>query len=210
LTLFASNSYTGATTISAGTLQLGNGTSGNDGSLATSGIKNNATLAYDPYGAQTAGYVVSGSGGLALIGPGKLTVSASDSYAGPTTVNSGTLAIGVANALPFGAGYGNVSLAASATLDLAGNSVAVNGLTSLGTIGNSGAAAVTLTVGNNNQNSQLYGVLKNTGGSLALDKTGIGTLTLANTNNTYAGGTTINGGVLNIAADGALGAASGT
>ena len=42
-----------------------------------------------------------------------------------------------------------------------------------------------------------------------MDKTGSGTLTLANTNNTYAGGTTINGGTLNIAGDGAFGAASG-
>jgi autotransporter-associated beta strand protein len=40
-----SSSYTGATIVSAGTLQLGDGTAGHDGSLATGGITNNATLA---------------------------------------------------------------------------------------------------------------------------------------------------------------------
>ena len=48
LTFTGNNTYSGATTISAGTLQLGNGAAGHDGSLATSGITNNATLAYDP------------------------------------------------------------------------------------------------------------------------------------------------------------------
>ena len=188
---------------------MGNGAAGNDGALATSGINNNGTLVYAPNLPQTAGYPISGSGGLSLVGPGSLTLAASNSYTGPTTVSNGTLAMGVANALPVGSGRGNVSLAAGATLDLAGNSLAINGLTSTGTIDNTGPAAGTLTVGYNNQSSQLFGVVQNTGGSLALYKLGVGTLVLANSNNSYAGGTTLNGGVLNIAADGALGAASG-
>ncbi len=204
VTFLNANSYTGATTISAGTLQLGNGAAGNDGALATSGINNNGTLVYAPNLPQTAGYPISGSGGLSLVGPGSLTLAASNSYTGPTTVSNGTLAMGVANALPVGSGRGNVSLAAGATLDLAGNSLAINGLTSTGTIDNTGPAAGTLTVGYNNQSSQLFGVVQNTGGSLALYKLGVGTLVLANSNNSYAGGTTLNGGVLNIAADGAL------
>ena len=138
-----------------------------------------------------------------------MTLSALNTYSGPTIVNNGTLAMGLANALPSGAGCGNVYLAAIATLDLAGKSVAVNGLTSLGAIDNTGSASVVLTVGNNDQNSQLYGVVQNTGGNLALYKTGAGMLTLASTNNTYAGGTTLDGGVLNVAGDGELGAASG-
>ncbi len=209
VTFLNANSYTGATTISAGTLQLGNGAAGNDGALATSGINNNANLVYAPNLPQTAGYAITGSGGLSLVGPGSLTLAASNSYSGPTNVSNGTLAMGVANALPFGAGRGNVALAASATLDLAGNSLAVNGLSSTGAVNNSGPAAVTLTAGYNDQNGQLYGVVQNTGGSLALYKTGVGTLILANSNNTYAGGTTLGSGVLNVAADGALGAANG-
>lgn len=112
LTLTASNTYSGATTISGGTLQLGTGTSGQDGSInGTSGVTNNGTLVYNIAGNLTAGYAISGGGGLvnvgsgavtlsgsisgggsvAQAGPGTLTLSASNSYTGGTTLSAGTL-----------------------------------------------------------------------------------------------------------------------
>ena len=94
-------------------------------------------------------------------------------------------------------------------LDLAGNNLAVNGLNSAGTIDNTAGGSVILSVGNNNASSTISGVVQNSGGNLTVDKTGAGTLTLSNVNNTYAGGTTINAGALNFAADGSLGAATG-
>ena len=46
LVLTASNSYLGGTTISGGTLQLGDGTNGHDGSLAGN-MTNNWAMVYD-------------------------------------------------------------------------------------------------------------------------------------------------------------------
>lgn len=47
----------------------------------------------------------------------------------------------------------------------------------------------TLTVGGNNATSVFDGVIQNTGGTLAVNKTGTGQLTLGGANNTYSGGT---------------------
>ena len=71
------NTYTGATTITGGTLQLGTGVSGHDGSIAgTSGVilANNTTLAYNIAGTQTASYAIGGGGGVSKLGPGTLTM----------------------------------------------------------------------------------------------------------------------------------------
>ena len=93
LCLTASNIYTGATDISGGTLQLGNGASGNDGSLNTSGITNNAALVYNLFGSQSANYSISGSGALTKAGVGTLTLSGNILATGDTTVSGGTLVL---------------------------------------------------------------------------------------------------------------------
>lgn len=91
--LTGTNTYTGATTIGAGTLQIGNG--GTSGSIAaTSGVTNNATLAYNRSDALSAGYVISGSGSLVKDGTGVLTLTNANTYTGATTINNGTLQIG--------------------------------------------------------------------------------------------------------------------
>ena len=97
--LTGSNTYTGATTISGGTLQLGTGQAGSIGS--TSGVVNNAALAYNIAGAQTAAYAIDGSGSIAGIGPGLVVLSGSNSYTGGTYLGGagGTLQLNNANAL---------------------------------------------------------------------------------------------------------------
>ena len=91
--LTTSNTYTGATTVSTGTLQLGTGTAGNDGSLtATSGMTNNGALVYNLAGSQTANYNIIGSGSLTKAGNAGLTLAgANNNYTGTTSVNGGTL-----------------------------------------------------------------------------------------------------------------------
>ncbi len=70
LLLTGANTYTGPTTISGGTLQLGDGSAGDDGSLATSSISNSGAIVYNLNGNQTAAYAISGSGSLTKTGPG--------------------------------------------------------------------------------------------------------------------------------------------
>jgi autotransporter-associated beta strand protein len=112
-----------------------------------------------------------------------------NTYAGNTTIASGTLRMNAIDALPHGAGKGNVVLNGAAsgvvsTLDLNGFSTTVNGLagtsnTLLGMVTNSSATAATLTVGDGGTNSTFAGLIA---GPLALTKIGAGTLTLSGAN----------------------------
>jgi autotransporter-associated beta strand protein len=95
LTLIATNSYTGGTTIAAGTLQLGDGTSGHDGVIpATGGISNSGALVFNLYGPQTYLGAISGSGSLATIGANTLTLCGSNTFTGGTMISGGTLQLG--------------------------------------------------------------------------------------------------------------------
>ncbi len=82
------NTYTGGTTISAGTLQLGNG--GTTGSV-TGNVTNNATLVFDHSDSPTYAGTISGSGGLVQNGSGLTTLTGSNTYTGGTTISAGTL-----------------------------------------------------------------------------------------------------------------------
>ena len=90
-TLTGTNGYTGATTISGGTLQLGDG--GTTGSIDdTSGIADNAALAFDRSDdGLTISTVISGTGSVAQIGSGTTTLSGADTYSGGTTIAAGTV-----------------------------------------------------------------------------------------------------------------------
>ena len=136
-----------------------------------------------------------GAVSLAKLGAGTLTLAGANTYSGATSVNAGTLQLGAANRLPDGAGKGGVSVAAGATLNLAGYSETVNGLDGAGTVDNTGASAATLTIGAGDSAGAFSGAIQDAGGNLSLVKTGSGTLTLSGTN-TYAGTTTVSGGTL--------------
>ncbi|MCL4207844.1 MAG: autotransporter-associated beta strand repeat-containing protein, partial [Pirellulaceae bacterium] len=152
-----------------------------------------------------------GTGNLIIVNDGAviLTNSTND-YAGNTVLgaagsgNNATLRLGAADVIPHGAGKGNVvfnaSASGTATFDLNGFSETINGLTSGGSGANvvdntSGTGTYTLTVGDNDQTSTYGGVIRNASGTLALVKTGGGTLTL-NGDNTYSGGTLVSSGTL--------------
>ncbi|HBB86211.1 MAG TPA: hypothetical protein DC047_01185, partial [Blastocatellia bacterium] len=140
--------------------------------------------------------LISGGGGVTTAPAAGIVIVANsgNSYSGDTIISAGsTLGIG-SGAIPDGSGKGNVSVAG--TLDLRANSETINGLSGSGTVDNTVNAAIyALTVGNNDQTSTFSGVIKNTTGTVALTKTGTGTLTLSG-GNTYGGATTLSGGTL--------------
>jgi fibronectin-binding autotransporter adhesin len=75
LVLINSNTYSGMTTVAGGTLQLGDGTPGHDGSInQTSGVTNNATVAFNFVAPQTVA-AISGTGTLAQTGPGTVIMN---------------------------------------------------------------------------------------------------------------------------------------
>lgn len=88
--LTSTNTYTGGTSINAGTLQLGNG--GANGAIIGN-VANNGTLAIDRSDAYTFGGLVSGTGGFTQRGGGTTALTAANSYKGTTTVEAGRLLI---------------------------------------------------------------------------------------------------------------------
>ncbi len=91
VTLTGSNSYSGTTTISAGTLQIGAGST--SGTLGSGAVTNNATLSFNRSDDVTVTNAISGTGALTKLGSNTLTLTANNTYAGTTTINGGTLVL---------------------------------------------------------------------------------------------------------------------
>ena len=118
-TLTGNNSYTGTTTISAGTLQIGNG--GASGTLGTTNVIDNGTLALNRSDVVTLGNTISGTGAFIQKGTGTTTLTGNNSYTGTTTISAGTLKLGAGASLAST----NINLgtmASQGTLDLTGKS----------------------------------------------------------------------------------------
>jgi autotransporter-associated beta strand protein len=99
LTISTDNDNTGVTTISGGTLQVGN--SGVTGALGSGAVSNNATLVYNRFGAANVG-PIHGTGNVIQIGLGDVTLTGINDYSGNTVVSNGTLTIGGGNSIGTG------------------------------------------------------------------------------------------------------------
>src|SRR3546814_649283 len=91
LTLTGDNNHTGGTTITAGTLQRGNG--GTTGGISGD-VANNATLAFNRSNGLTFDGLISGIGSVNKLGAGTVIFSADNSYTGITTIAAGVLQLG--------------------------------------------------------------------------------------------------------------------
>ena len=154
------------------------------GTFDTAG--NNATLS----GA------IGGPGSLTKIGLGTLTLSGSSTYSGPTGLNAGKLQAGTANVFSPGSAY---TIANGATLDANSFNQTIGSLAGTGTVT---LGSATLAAGNDNTNTRFSGAITGSGG---LTKIGTGTFTLSGIN-AYTGGTTVDGGVLEL--DGSIAGSS--
>jgi autotransporter-associated beta strand protein len=173
LTLSAANTYSGDTLISAGALQLGDGTA-QAGSVGGN-IVNNAALVFANPTDQTFAGTLSGSGSLTKTGSGTLTLSAANSFSGKTQIHAGTVALAdpgalAGSTLDYDNLGGTLSFGALTAATLGG----LEGGQDLALTNDSGQG-VTLTAGGDNASTTYSGVLSGPG---TLVKTGNGTLTL--------------------------------
>lgn len=191
LALTGSNTYTGGTTISAGTLELNNSTVLGD-------IVNNASLVVNNSVDGTYSGNISGTGAVIKgINTSILTLTGNNTFTGGLTLN-GPVSVSSDSNLGAASGsltFNNNSLITTANMALASTRsvVLASGSTYGGFSPNSGT---TLTYG---------GVISGLGG---LYKWNSGTLTLTGAN-TYAGGTTISSGILQVGANGTIGSILG-
>jgi autotransporter-associated beta strand protein len=131
------NTYTGTTTISAGTLQIGNG--GATGTLGTGAVTDNGALIFNRSNAMTVENVISGSGSLTQAGIGTTILTGINTYSRGTTVRSGILQAGSTTAF----GSGSITVASGATLDLNSQNMTSTGTLTLNGSGISNLGALT-------------------------------------------------------------------
>ena len=91
LVITGANTYSGATNINAGTLQVGN--AGTSGSLGNGNVVNNGSLVVDRNNALTVANVISGTGSFTQDGAGTTTLGGTNTYSGNTIVKEGVLVI---------------------------------------------------------------------------------------------------------------------
>jgi autotransporter-associated beta strand protein len=192
LILTGNNTYTGATTITAGTLQIGaNGTSG--ALSITSTLTNNGTLVFNRSNAITQGMdfanVIAGSGNIIKNGAGNLTLNGTNTFTGQLTIAEGAVIVSTLNNSGAAGVFGNST-----------NSVVLGSSGNNGTLSFTGATVTsskrfTMATGGTGVFDVATGGQLTVGqidGSGALSKTGAGNLVLGSAN-TYSGGSTLGG-----------------
>lgn len=154
------------------------------------------------------------TGGLTKSGAGTLVLSGANNQSGTVNVNEGTLKMNGTGLL--GATNIGLNVRQGATFDLNGVNIgtaasgtnSVNAFNGAGIITNTGGAAASLRVGNNNGSGYFTGIIQDGSAPLSFVKAGSGTQ--SNTGvNTYTGATVIAGGTLAVTSLADIGQASG-
>lgn len=140
--LTGSNTYTGGTTINAGTLQLGDGHS--SGSVI-GGIANDSALALSFSGSRVFTNSIFGTGRLIAEGPGKIILVGDNTFTGGTTIRAGSLQVGDGGS--NGRLDGPVAIEAGASLiwNLAPHFTVDGGISGSGGVVKSGTNTLTVT-----------------------------------------------------------------
>jgi fibronectin-binding autotransporter adhesin len=187
LVLSAANTYTGSTTITSGTLQLGSGST--TGSLsASSAISIAAGARFElnrsntvTQGTDFSSAAISGSGGFTQAGSGTAVLTAANTYSGTTAITAGALRLGSGGTVGSLSSSSPIQIASGARLEVNRSNTVTQGT-------DFSSAAIS--------------------GSGGFTQAGSGT-TVLTAANTYSGTTAITAGALNIRNGSAMGAVGG-
>ncbi len=238
-TLTGTNAYTGLTTISSGTLQLGNG--GTTGAITLSNIADSSALVFNRSNSSTFSGTISGTGRVIQAGTGVTILTGANTYSGTTTISSGTLQLGSGGALGTISNSdvtdnGVLVFDHSNSIVYAGKISGTGSLTQGGTgrvilndtntyTGGTTISSGTLQIGNGGTGGSLVGNVTNNG-VLAFNHSNANTFsgavsgtgsvlqsgvgaTTFTGSNSYTGGTTISAGSLQLGAGGTTGSIVG-
>ncbi|MEI6647155.1 MAG: autotransporter-associated beta strand repeat-containing protein [bacterium] len=152
---------------------------------------------------------ITGPGSLSLYYPTTVaTFNQTNDFAGNLTLRGCKAIMGVNNALPHGAGKGNIVFNYGGTIEMNGYDLTVNGFSYsqspiVSVFCNNSVNPVTLSIGDGNTTATLNGVITNgaSNGAISIEKIGTGTTTLQphssnTTANAYSGTTVVRGGSL--------------
>jgi autotransporter-associated beta strand protein len=223
LILGAANTYTGATTISAGTMRIShplalqkttvnlaggtldlNGVAASVGGLAGSGNLDLAgtvlTIGGSNENSTFSGNLVSSSGVASVekVGTGTINLSGTNTYTGGTVLRGG--ALGITSSTNIGG--------SSSSITFDGGLLRING-TSMSSMDSHNVNWSTFDGGFDIDNSgHTFTVSQTISGDGSLIKRGAGRLVLSSTSNSYSGGTRLEGGSLQISALSNIGGSS--
>ena len=188
LTLSGNNSYTGATTINVGTLEIAS-TGRLGGGTYAGNIVNNGTFSYNGSNNQTLSGIISESCALIKNGAATLTLSGDNSYTGATAVNAGALALSSTNAV---AGTSGITVASEGRISTTVNA-ALNGKAVTITGNGTGTGAVSFNEGANMSSNATFTLA----GNAAIRQSQYANLTLSNAIGESVGGSvlTLMGGI---------------
>jgi len=209
LNLTGANTYSGTTTVSEGTLSLGDGGSINSSSdiFLTGTAFDHGNLLINKSEQFTLGNSISGIGEVVKDGIGTTVFAGYNTFSGGLTVEGGTAQAGIAD---DAFSSGSVKIQQGATLDLAGFNETIGNLLAFDTSGAIGDGNITLGAGTLTLNQTLHGdfsgVISGTGG-LTLNSSNGSSVALTG-QNSYSGATNVNGAELIQGAQGAFSVAS--